>query len=686
MAQPLVRVEPQQGTWEVVGRDRFRGVTPENVRVDSNSYGPNTASFRLQRDPSLTHLDLAAFTPVEIVEDGVRIFEGRVKETPTQGGDSPGIDVQCEGWQYHLDDDLFEKMYVHSRLADWQDWRSDIRSDLAVHRAQWTVEASGGAITLAWPTGQPIRAIDAVGVFIEFPTPQIRRAVLDVDTSANSAAGFLQVLGYVPDETDADVLYSETLNTVGANATISGTAAQPISMLFVQLAYNSSATTVGGDGHWARLRGIRLFSDPAYESGNESVLKASQVVSDALTRAPLLNQTLDLPNGGTSFNIPDFYPSEARTVREYVDVANSYHRWRFQIGRDRTPRYSSHPTVPKYVFGGWGGGQFADQSANSGEDIYNRAILSANGPDGKPLRVERWSGQQPGVLYEPISTPSLTNPSADSGTYTGWGGHVRTSAAGTGTVGSSSIDNVIFESAPQGFKFAATPDSFYRETTFAGTFAAGTAYQLSVMTLVHYGTGPVSFSKLELVGSDNRVRSSTTIAGTGAFAQSVVSWMPRTNETGVKLRVHVGFNSTLWFDTIRVYKASPTLVDKRGFIRSKLVSVSSALVPEAAVQILDAWLQTHTKTPFRGGGTFFPGDIRDYQSGRDVHPRELVFDGPGELVHFAHLIDPDTGALGRDGVLADVSYDTDSEAAQIAVDSSRDNLEAVLSRLALVSG
>jgi hypothetical protein len=153
-------------------------------------------------------------------------------------------------------------------------------------------------------------------------------------------------------------------------------------------------------------------------------------------------------------------------------------------------------------------------------------------------------------------------------------------------------------------------------------------------------------------------------------------------------RSHLSFspNSAGWIDSIQpVQVARATLPDHRGFLKTKVVQVSAAMTPDGAQQIADVFLQTHMRTPLKGTLTIEPGGARYVKGDGHVHPSKLLT-MVGELVQLDHRIDPDTGAQGRTGVIAAVSYDADSETATVTLDSSRDNFEAVLARYGAVTG
>ena len=129
-----------------------------------------------------------------------------------------------------------------------------------------------------------------------------------------------------------------------------------------------------------------------------------------------------------------------------------------------------------------------------------------------------------------------------------------------------------------------------------------------------------------------------------------------------------------------------TIVNKRGFNRTKILSIGGALTTAAANQLGDVYLAAHRLQPFKGDITIHgQGGVRRVLGGADVHPSELLLGARG-LIRLTDKIDPDTGGLGRDGVIASVTYDDDTETAQVSLDSQRDNLEALIARFAAVVG
>ena len=55
----------------------------------------------------------------------------------------------------------------------------------------------------------------------------------------------------------------------------------------------------------------------------------------------------------------------------------------------------------------------------------------------------------------------------------------------------------------------------------------------------------------------------------------------------------------------------------------------------------------------------------------------------GELIHFSDRVDPDSGAIGRNGRIASVTYNPATDVATVALDNSRADFDALMARLAI---
>ena len=136
-------------------------------------------------------------------------------------------------------------------------------------------------------------------------------------------------------------------------------------------------------------------------------------------------------------------------------------------------------------------------------------------------------------------------------------------------------------------------------------------------------------------------------------------------------------------DDLVITTAKPTLVDRRGFRRTKVIQMSSAITATEGNQLADIFLQAHMTTPFKGAVTAHPAAVRRVLGGQPVHPSQLLLHTQ-ELLRLSHLTDPDTGGVGRDGTIAEVAYTHKDQKAQVTLDDKRGNFDALLARLAVV--
>jgi len=228
-------------------------------------------------------------------------------------------------------------------------------------------------------------------------------------------------------------------------------------------------------------------------------------------------------------------------------------------------------------------------------------------------------------------------------------------------------------------------------TSFTGTFLPGNTYTLRMYLKGASVDNPVTVEFGQL-GTDQ-----VTVQNPGQKTYyALLAWTPTAARSSVSLRLTVGPafrgpppGTPAWFiDTVELYTATPTIVDRRNFQRTKILQVSSPLPNDgiAAAQLGDTFLSGHMTTPFKGSATLTgDGSVRHILTGRGVGCERLLL-LTGELLRFSDRPDPDTGAHGRDGRIAQVTYTPADDKAVVAIDNQRSSFEALLSRLAVVSG
>lgn len=522
-----VRLQALGGQWETCGADRAIGVRPDTLSLTSNSWGPDKASFNLVRQPIATWPDLGAYAPAEVEIGGVVVWKGRVLETPLKDGAERQVNVQCEGMQYHLDDDVYERAYVHAKLTDWRDVRSFPTAPLAQAITAGSVQTAQGSIVIGFGNGAVVPAGAAVAAVLDMgPYSLAKRVVLKFTNAGVAAASGLSL--YAKVMADPSELVSAGENIIGpldpatAASPKAGTAATPRRYLAIIL-YNEGGTVTLAADRMVKITGISVFAATAYETGNASILKASTVIPDALERATLLLSADHSLIQATTFNIPDFTLTKLSSPREAIEAANAYHNWVTKLDVLDRMIFAPRPSSPVVEIGAWAGSETEDASANSGAEIYSRAIVEGAGGDGTQLAVEHTRGN----------------------------------------------------SEPEG------------------------------------------------------------------------------------------------------------LVERRGFQRTKVIQVNSAITTAEAEQIGKVFLEGHLTTPFKGSAKVTPGGVRTVLGGAAIHPSQLLLH-TAELLRLAHIADPDTGGIGRDGTIAGVTYTHKDQAAQVELDEQRGNFDALLSRLQVV--
>jgi hypothetical protein len=109
----------------------------------------------------------------------------------------------------------------------------------------------------------------------------------------------------------------------------------------------------------------------------------------------------------------------------------------------------------------------------------------------------------------------------------------------------------------------------------------------------------------------------------------------------------------------------------------------------AIAQVIgDVWLDAHKRPSFKGSLTVTSyGGVRTSNGAAPLHPSLLLLNA-GQLIRLNNRIDPATGGVGRDAVIASVTYNYDSGQATLQLDNERDKLAALLARygIALSTG
>lgn len=386
-----IQAEVLHGTWETFGVDRAIQILPETLVCSANEWGPDKASFVLRRSPWAAWPDLQPYTPIEIEIGGVLCWSGRTGPgTPLKAGAEQQISVQCEGWQYHLDDALYKKLYVHATLTDWRDARSYPEQPLDRFEAAGQVQVQSGSIVLTQPKGtQVVAGKTIIGVVLDLGEAVGREVVVTIadDTMGASWSLYCQGLegtvGYAGEEAWAPFSLAGQADTIHV-----GSLATPRRYIYLMAVWSGGTSPTVTTDEFVKIWAVSVFGESVYRSGEQSVLKASWVVGDALTHAPLLSsdhsqieQNVDL------FHIPSLVMTNYRSPREMIEAVNAFHDWTTKIDLARRPVFAPRPTEPLLEIGSWSGEEVEDTSAGEGSEIYDAVVVEGTEANGAPLAV-----------------------------------------------------------------------------------------------------------------------------------------------------------------------------------------------------------------------------------------------------------------------------------------------------------
>lgn len=390
MAAPAtMRVKPPGQGWETLGASIERGIVPEGLTLSADEAGPSTLGFTLKRDPTVQWGDLQAANQIEVEVDGSVVWGGRINQTPGSGRALSGqIAVSAQGWRAHLDDDQVDKGWVHTRMMEWR--RSRDMTGWVMGSDQGPgVSTVGGTLVVGWEKGDVIVTSRSVGVALDLgPNRRAKRVVAVFDVLGGQTDTKLFIRGNQSESHHSspleDVLAGEALTAYGSTGNVRSGTFTTTSPRYVHIFtwYDGPGGTFGTD-NLVKFTKFLTFTATAYESGDASILKASNVISDVLSSGglPLLSSDMSLIEA-TQFNIPDFWPDGYKTPAEILGAVNAFHDYRLGVDAERRLFFRSRPTEPMFEVGKWSGEAFSDASAGNLDDLHNKVIVDYTGPDG----------------------------------------------------------------------------------------------------------------------------------------------------------------------------------------------------------------------------------------------------------------------------------------------------------------
>jgi hypothetical protein len=677
--EETVILRGEGGQWMHVGTDAARGIWHEGLSLSADRAGPSTCSFTLRRDPRVSWPDLAPFNECIAEIGGVRVWSGRMREAPGQSGASNTIAFTGSGWQSHLDDDLMAYGWVHSRLGDWRDWNSFPQIVYGTRAPYGLVAGSdGGELRAGWSLSQVIKNDSGVGFMIDLGQhhPPAKYIVAQVSMDApnpwtniylRGTTGGLMLTAPVYDA----VIYGTGSLTARVKTTLTGTfstACRYVS-LFVYRPGGLGDQTATTE-HVLRIHRITLFSDPADVSAGESVLKASTVIGEVVGSGRLPQLSTDTSRiEATSFNIPDYWPTGHRSPRELIEPVNAFHDYDLGVDVDRRVFFRAPASAASLEVGAWSGAEFTDASAGSGEDVFNKVIVSATDATGQQVEVVRTAATAVPELASAVIVPGFP----DGGFETGSTGWTLSNVVRSNSFGAHSGSWALINSTN------VSPTA----TVTATGLIPGMRYALRFWWLrrLAAGGGAIGAATVTIGGVVY------TIPNHSAFdvwdPVEIAFDAPSPSTSIVFSLPHTAANGRM-VDGVRLERLQVNVVDRQGFARAQRLPISAPLTVAAAEVLGDVWLRNHIRTPLKGSVTVTgQGGVREALGGAPVHPAHLLL-RVGEVMRHTGMADPDTGAWGRNGRIASVSYSAGR--ATVELDNERHRLEALIARYAALAG
>lgn len=396
-----IRLRGPGREWSVLGSDDARGIVAEGFTATADRGGPVTCAFNLRRDPTVVYPDLGAFSELDAEVGNQLLFGGRVWELPGTRGAERSLSVSARGWQSHLEDDVLTRFWVHSAASAWRDMRSYPGQNLTYAAASPSVTSVGGCPSFGWPNNSHCAHDTGVGLMLDLgPGRTAKRVVVNWNVVNGNAAFTLYARTHDTEDTftgtftNGFVVPMEAATTF-QSATFS-TARRYVSLFLYR---DDGITAVTGTDHYVQIYSIKVFAATSYESGNDSTLRASDVVRDMLTSGslPLLSSSTErittsgLVDSGTK-GIPHFDTGNGggyQSPRQVIDAANAYQSWNAGVDARKRLFFEPRSSLPICELGEWSGAEFSDQSTASAETLYNRVIVQGQDGSGNPVNVIR---------------------------------------------------------------------------------------------------------------------------------------------------------------------------------------------------------------------------------------------------------------------------------------------------------
>lgn len=393
MADVAISTRPHTGDWCQLGRGAYPGVTPDQVTMTANQAGSDQLTFTLARPSDMDHMDLQPLARVRCEAPGSGVvWSGRVRDVAPN---DRGLVVTCRGHQADLDDDVWRRVWVHSRLTEWRDQRSTPGVNLGFWSSLYQVAGLQGGWVLSIPSAYT--NVSAVGVNLDLGYACARRVSVDWSSLVGGIAAVQLVIRGADDEQlFTNVIDNTTAtNTMAASGTITTDLAT--AKRYVGVYLNVTGTGTLASQLALQLTGIRVAGDnPGYlDAGGASALTASHVIQDIRAAKTTLNQD-QTRIASTAFAIPHLTTEGGyETHRTTMARANAYHDYLTGVDAARRVFLQQRPSTPILSIGARSGDAVFQDAGTTSDDAFNRVLIQALNTTGGTTTVERTGASSP---------------------------------------------------------------------------------------------------------------------------------------------------------------------------------------------------------------------------------------------------------------------------------------------------
>jgi hypothetical protein len=686
-----VELQPRDAGWIQLGtqQDGGHGVMPGSIEYtgDLSEYGCLDASFRLKLNPRWPRHIIEQFTPVVIKDGSNDVWSGRIIAAPSTYAQDAEVLVQCQGWGQHTKDDCTPREWVIRDMSRWQDGSPSVSTTNRARVSQsGSITNAAGGLTLAWAQGSVLVINTGLCITLDMgPNGTAKRVVAPgwLSNGMTSASmTFMSFASSSPDVHDtSDRQAGWSVGTPGAGPTNTAATFTTAKRYVHILLYWTGATVTLAANAELRMPALIVFTDAADESGDASILKASTVISETLdaicplispSRAKLVATATSLPNfpGGPGW----------RYGNELIDKANEIHGYGFRLTPDPlpVPEYFPLPTDYSFVVGA-GEYTLGEPGAQDGRNVYSRVISEYEDANGVKADA---------VALDATRLPSsvqVANPSFDTDT-SGW-----TIAFGTGV-----RDTAVFDTAPASLRLTTdgagllywyygaspalsglTPGKRYRYTfrwRRAAAFVGLSFYVQDAVTAATLGEFP----------------GTTTAAAASAamMASTIGAWVDVSLEfvapAGGRVNIITsasGPASTVmaYFDSVTIFEYGGSVVNRRGFTRTALRPPGMRTTTATAGPLAQLELDNAQFPPFKGTLMIGP---RVRTKGGGSMSASVLPSRVGDALLIENMEDPNTRALGRQGIIYRAKYNETTGLAEVEIDATTSFLQQLKARIA----